>query len=49
VRDLIGPRPYALLTEAGLVALEVPEDEMVAATKSYDGLPPIPVHVLALA
>jgi hypothetical protein len=49
VRDLIGLRPYALLTDAGLVALDVPENEMVAAKESYDGLPPIPVHVLALA
>ena len=49
VGDLIGLRPYALLTDAGLAALDVPENEMVAATESYDGLPPIPVHVLALA
>lgn len=49
VRDLIGPRPYALLTDDGVRALQVPTDEMVATTESYDGLPPIPVHVLALA
>lgn len=49
VRDLIGAQPYALLTDAGLAALEVPAGEMVATTESYDGLPPIPVHVLALA
>ena len=48
VRDLIGSRPYALLTDVGLAALEVPAGEMVATTESYDGLPPIPVHVLAL-
>jgi hypothetical protein len=48
VRDLIGSRPYALLTDAGLTALDVPAEEMVATTESYDGLPPIPVHVLAL-
>jgi hypothetical protein len=48
-RDLVGSRPYALLTDACLAALEVPAAEMLAATESYDGLPPIPVHVLALA
>lgn len=48
-RDLIGERPYALLTDASLEALEVPADGMVATTESYDGLPPIPVHLLALA
>jgi hypothetical protein len=31
-----------------LLALEVPVDEMIAATETYDGLPSIPVHVLAL-
>lgn len=48
-RDVIGPRPYALVSDAALEALEVPADEMEAMTESYDGLPPIPVHVLALA
>ena len=47
-RDLVGARPYALLTDVALVALDVPADEMLAATESYDGIPPIPVHVLAL-
>ncbi len=49
VRDLIGARPYALLTDVALQALEVSPDEMVATTESYDDLPPIPAHVLALA
>jgi hypothetical protein len=49
VRELIGARPYALLTDAALAALDVPSDGMVATSESYDDLPPIPVHVLALA
>jgi hypothetical protein len=47
-RDLVGSRPYALATDAALLALEVPMDEMLPATETYDDLPPIPVHVLAL-
>jgi hypothetical protein len=49
VRDLIGPRPYALITDDALRALEVPPDAMMATTESYEGLPPVAVHVLALA
>ena len=49
VRDRIGARPYALLTAAALDALEVPADEMIAMTETYDGQPPIPVHVLPLS
>ena len=48
VRDLLGTRPYALLTDVALQALEVPADEMEAMTERYNDLPPIPVHVLAL-
>ena len=47
-RDVVGTRPYALLTDAALVALDTPSDDMVALTESYDDLAPIPVHVLAL-
>jgi len=47
-RELVGPRAYALLTDAALGALAVPADEMIATTETYDGLPPIPVHVLPL-
>lgn len=47
-RELIGPRPYALLSDAALDSLGVPADGMVAATESYDDTPPIAVHVLAL-
>jgi hypothetical protein len=48
-RDLVGGAPYALLSDATLAALDVPADGMVAATETYDDLPPVPVHVLPLA
>ena len=48
-RDLVGSAPYALLTDATLEALNVPADGMLAATETYDGQPPVPVHVLPLA
>jgi hypothetical protein len=47
--DLIGPRPYALLSDAVVRALEVPDDGMAATTETYERVPPIPVHVLALS
>ncbi len=47
-RDLVGDQPYALISDAALEALEVPEDGMLAASETYDDLPPVPVHVLAL-
>lgn len=47
-RDLVGARPYALITDVALAALEAPQRGMVAATETYDDMPPIPVHVLAL-
>ena len=46
--DVIGPRPYALLTDAALAALEVPTAEMPALTETYAGLPSIPGHLLVL-
>lgn len=48
-RDLVGDRPYALLTDATLAALEVPAEGMLAAVEAYDDMPPVPVHVLPLA
>ena len=48
VRDLIGPRPYALVSDAALQALGVPADEMMPMSEAYDGMPPIAVHVLTL-
>jgi hypothetical protein len=47
-RDLVGDRPYALLSDAVLEALDVPADGMLAAVETYDDLPPVPVHVLPL-
>lgn len=47
--DLIGVRPYALLTDAALVALGVSAEGMVATTETYEHVPPIPAHVLPLA
>jgi class 3 adenylate cyclase len=47
-RDLVGAHPYALLTDAALEALDVPMAEMAALTETYDGLPPIPAHLLVL-
>jgi hypothetical protein len=47
-REVVGERPYALITDATLEALEVPTDGMAGMTETYDDLPPIPVHVLAL-
>ena len=41
--------PHALLSDATLEALEVPADGMLAATEAYDGLRPVPVHILPLA
>lgn len=48
VRELIGRRPYALVTDAAVRALGVPADGMVAAEETYADTPPIAVHVLAL-
>lgn len=48
VRDLVGARPYALLTDRAIGDLEVPVEAMLAATESYDGLPPVAIHVLPL-
>ena len=48
-RDLVGERPYALLSDATLAALDVPADGMLPAMEAYDDMPPVPVHVLPLA
>lgn len=47
-RDLVGDAPYALLSDAAMSALAVPEAGMLATVETYDDLPPIPVHVLRL-
>ena len=48
-RDLVGSRPYVLLSDTTLAALDIPVVGMLAGTETYDDLPPIGVHVLALA
>ena len=49
VREVVGPRPYALITDAATGALGIPTAGMVAAEETYDDTHPIPVHILALA
>lgn len=46
--ELIGPRPYALLTDAALAALGIPDRTMLPTIETYEQVPPIPAHVLAL-
>jgi Protein of unknown function (DUF2652) len=49
VSELIGPRPYAIVTDAALDALDVPVGDMIGTTETYENVPPIPIHVLPLA
>jgi hypothetical protein len=49
VAELIGARPYALLTDALLTALDVPAEAMLATVETYPNVPPIPAHILPLA
>lgn len=46
--EVVGHRPYALMSDALVQALDVPASGMVAVTETYDSVPPIPAHVLAL-
>ena len=48
-RDVIGARPYALLSDAVIAALGIPSLDMVPMTETYERVPPIAVHVLPLA
>lgn len=48
-REVIGHRPYALLTSAAADALDVPVAGMPAITETYEGLPPVRGHLLTLA
>jgi hypothetical protein len=48
-RDLVGSRPYALLSDATIAALDVPTEGMLAGVETYEDLAPVPVHVLPLA
>jgi class 3 adenylate cyclase len=47
-RDLVGPAPYALFTDAATAALSIPTDEMTNGQETYDGGPPVAVHILVL-
>jgi uncharacterized protein DUF2652 len=47
-RQLVGDAPYLLVSDAAVVALRIPTTEMATGEETYDGMPPIPVHVLAL-
>jgi Protein of unknown function (DUF2652) len=46
--DRIGPRPYALLTDAAIEALAIPVESMVPTTEMYADVPPIQAHILPL-
>ena len=47
-RDLVGPVAYALLTDTAVRAMAIDTETMVAGEETYDGQPPVTVHVLAL-
>jgi hypothetical protein len=49
VTERIGRRPYALITDAALAALDIPADGMTEITETYDQIPTIAAHVLPLA
>ena len=49
VHDLVGLKPYALITDAALGALDIPADGMTPITETYDEMPAIPAPVLLLA
>lgn len=47
-RELVGDVPYVLVSDAAAGALGISMVGMVAGQETYDGVPPIPVHVLEL-
>jgi Protein of unknown function (DUF2652) len=47
-RELVGHVPYVLVSDAAAGALGIPTAGMAAGTEAYDGMSPIPVHVLPL-
>ena len=49
VHDLVGLKPYALITDAALGALDIPADGIAPITETYDEMPAIPAPVLLLA
>jgi hypothetical protein len=48
-RELVGDVPYVLVSDAAAGALGISTTGMSAGKESYEGMPPIPVHVLALS
>lgn len=48
-RDVVGDVPYVLVTDAAAGALGVSTTGMQAGEETYDGMAPIPMHVLALS
>jgi hypothetical protein len=47
--EVIGPRPYALLTDAAIRMLAIPVDGSVAIEERYEHLAPVTARVLPLA
>lgn len=47
-RDVVGQGPYALISDAAIDALGVRSVGLVPMTETYEDLPPVPAHVLAL-
>jgi class 3 adenylate cyclase len=47
-RELVGHVPYVLVSDAALDALGISTAKMTAGEETYEGMPPILVHVLAL-
>ncbi len=47
-RDVVGQGPYAVISDAAIDALGVPSVGLIPITETYEDLPPVPVHVLAL-
>jgi hypothetical protein len=48
-RELLGPAPYALITDAAIGALGLPTTDMLTAEERYEDTPPVPVHILPLS
>ena len=47
-RELVGDVPYLLVTDAAADALGISTTEMAAGEETYEGMSPVPVHVLSL-
>jgi hypothetical protein len=48
-RELVGDVPYVLVSDAAAGALGISTAGMAASEEAYEGMPPIPVHILALS